>query len=64
MTKTSLAVHEDKNRVPYVKVGNKIKQVNFLFKKRGEKKKEDAETIRITLQCISFVLIHVQQFIE
>ena len=29
MTKTNLAVHEDKNRVPYVKVGKKYYQVNL-----------------------------------
>ena len=53
VTKTNLAVHEDKNRVPYVKVGKKnylvklnqkvemVTSISFiLFKKNREKKEE------------------------
>ena len=75
MTKTNLAVHEDKNRVPYVKVGKKYYQVNLnqkvemvtsislvLFKKRREKKKDEVENTRITLCYIRVMVIHKQQF--
>ena len=75
MTKTNLAVHEDKNRVPYVKVGKKYYQVNLnqkvemvtsislvLFKKRREKKKEEVENTRITLCYTRVMVIHEQQF--
>lgn len=71
MTKTNLAVHEDKNRVPYVKVGKKYYQVNLnqkvemvtsislvLFKKRREKKKDEVENTRITLCYIRVMVIH------
>ena len=75
VTKTNLAVHEDKNRVPYVKVGKKYYQVNLnqkvemvtsislvLFKKRREKKKDEVENTRITLCYIRVMVIHEQQF--
>ena len=75
MTKTNLAVHEDKNRVPYVKVGKKYYQVNLnqkvemvtsislvLFKKRREKKKDEVENTGITLCYIRVMVIHKQQF--
>ena len=75
MTKTNLAVHEDKNRVPYVKVGKKYYQVNLnqkvemvtsislvLFKKRREKKKDEVENTRITLCYIRVMVIYEQQF--
>ena len=75
VTKTNLAVHEDKNRVPYVKVGKKYYQVNLnqkvemvtsislvLFKKRREKKKKEVENTRITLCYTRVMVIHEQQF--